>query len=693
MTIRLPHLKTVAAIAFTLVLAWPTSPAAQAGAGAAQQGQGGGRGGGRGAAAGQGRDATQTAVVGTGLIIGQVITGDAGTPVRRARVNLSGTELRGQRSTMTDDEGRFVFTLVPAGRYTMTASKAGFVSIAYGAKTAGRAGTPIQLADGQKLESKPISMPKGGVVTGVVMDEYGEPSPGTSVRALRLVMRTGEKRLESAGTSTTDDRGQYRIYGLQPGKYIVTAQPRNTGLGGLQVSVAAEIENALQQMQQQLGRGAGQAGMGGRGGAGRGGQLGDLLQGMAGGRGQQMIEQLQQQLDPDGQAAVGYAPVFFPGTTSPSAATSVEIVVGQERYGVDFQLQLVSTSNVTGALTGADGAVPAGAQVTLAPVDTLPGLPGGTQTVRANQTGAFSFRNVAPGQYRVSARAQVRTPVAETEAPAAAAGRGGRGGGGRGGAPAEILWAHADITVDGRDVSDVALHLQKGMTVSGRLAFDGAKLLAPTDFSRVRVMLTAVGTQDTEFGGLPNATVDSTGRFTIVGVPPGRYSLRGTAPAGAGGPGVGAGGALAPGGSGNWVLRSSVAAGRDTLDFPLEIGPNMNVTDAVLTFVDSSTELTGLLQDAQGAVTSDYSIIIFPSDSRYWVPQSRRIQSVRPGTDGRYTVRNLPPGEYALAAVTDVEPGEWFDPDFLKELIAASMRISIADGDRKTQDIRLSGGL
>ena len=173
---------------------------------------------------------------------------------------------------------------------------------------------------------------------------------------------------------------------------------------------------------------------------------------------------------------------------------------------------------------------------------------------------------------------------------------------------------------------------------------------------------------------MPNAAVDASGRFTIIGVPPGRYSLRGTAAAG----------------TGTWILKSSVAGGRDTLDFPLEIGPNINVTDAVLTFADRSTELTGLLQDAQGAVTSDYSIIIFPTDSQYWVPQSRRIQSVRPGTDGRYTVRNLPPGEYAIAAVTDVEPGEWFDPDFLKDLITASMRISLADGDRKTQDIRLS---
>ena len=231
------------------------------------------------------------------------------------------------------------------------------------------------------------------------------------------------------------------------------------------------------------------------------------------------------------------------------------------------------------------------------------------------------------------------------------------------------------------------------MTISGRLAFDGTKLMAPTDFSRVRVSLTTVGTQDGDFGGVPNATIDASGRFTIIGVPPGKYSLRGTAPAGTGGPGVGAGGALAAGGSGNWILRSSIAGGRDTLDFPLDLGPNLNIGDAVLTFADRTTELTGLLQDAQGTATSDYSIIVFPTDSQFWVPQSRRIQSVRPGTDGRYTVRNLPPGQYAIAAVTDVEPGEWFDPTFLQELSGASMRITLVDGDRKTQDIRLSGGV
>jgi uncharacterized protein (DUF2141 family) len=309
----------------------------------------------------------------------------------------------------------------------------------------------------------------------------------------------------------------------------------------------------------------------------------------------------------------------------------------------------------------------------------LPGLPGATQTVRANQSGAFTFRNVTPGQYNVTARAQVRTQDPNAETEVAVQGRGGRGGRGRGGVPAEVLWAHAEVTVDGRDLANVGLQLQQGMTVSGRIAFDGQSLMAPTDFSRMRISLTPIGTQDMQFGGAPNATVDANGTFTIKGVPPGRYTLRGNAPAGTGG-------------SGNWILRSSIAAGQETLDFPLEIAPNMNVTDAVITFADRSTELTGLLQDASGAATSDYSIIVFPTDTRYWVPQARRIQSARPGTDGRYTFRNLPPGDYALAAVTDVEPGEWYDPAFLEQLVNASLRVTLADGITKTQDIRLAGG-
>jgi hypothetical protein len=220
-------------------LAGQTSQAPPTTATAPRQGQAGGQG-----AAGQrqpARDAQVQPVTGTGVISGTVLTEGTGAPVRRARVNLSATELRGSRSATTSDEGVFSFSSLPPGRYTLSASKPGYVNITYGARRAGRPGTPIQLADGQKLQKAIISLPKGSVVTGVVIDESGEPSPGTQVRVMRAVMRTGERTYEQAGQDQTDDRGIYRIYGLQPGDYIVNAMPRNAGFGDMQVALRAEI--------------------------------------------------------------------------------------------------------------------------------------------------------------------------------------------------------------------------------------------------------------------------------------------------------------------------------------------------------------------------------------------------------------------------------------------------------------------
>jgi hypothetical protein len=267
--------------------------------------------------------------------------------------------------------------------------------------------------------------------------------------------------------------------------------------------------------------------------------------------------------------------------------------------------------------------------------------------------------------------------------------------------------------VSGQNLTDVQLHLQPGMTVSGRVVFDASTLTPPTDLTRVRVTLTPVGQQTFEVGGVPPADVDANGNFKIAGVAPGRYALRGnvTLGGGQGGAGQGGGGrgqgagqgggrgggaALAASTSGaapagNWSLKSAVVGGRDTLDFPIDIRPNEDAAGAVLTFIDRSQELSGTLQDASGRPTSDFTIVVFPTDARYWLPQSRRIASARPGTDGRFTIRSLPPGDYRLTAVTDAEPGEWYDPAFLSQIVSASLPISLGVGEKKTQDLKLAG--
>ena len=685
--------------------------------GQAGQGRAGGQGAGQ-ASGGQQptRDNQAQQTAGTGVIAGTVLTEGTGAPVRRARVNLSGMELRGGRSATTNDNGTFSFSALPAGRYTLSASKPGYVNINYGAKRAGRPGTPIQLADGQKMEKAILSLPKGAVVTGVVIDEHGEASPGTQVRVMRSVMRTGEKTYEQAGQDQTDDRGIYRIYGLQPGEYIVNAVPRNSNLGDMQQAVRAEIETLLAQAQQAAqaagGRG-GDGGGGGRGG-GRAGGLGpDPLLGRGGGRGQALIEQanaLQQQLEQQPDQAVAYAPVFYPGTTTPGTATTVSLGVGDERGGIDFQLQLVPTARVEGTVTSPDGTLPQNTQITLMPLaDGIAGVPGlGMTSARVNQ-GRFQFAAVNPGQYRLTARAPIRTadPNAAQNAQAGRGGQanqgfgpGGRGGPGGQGQITQVLWASADITVSGQNLKDISLALQPGMTIRGRVMFDGSNLPPPADLTRIRVNIQPRGQQQGVEFGVPPVQVDSTGAFTITGIAPGKYSLNANVAAEGGGRAGGAAGVGGRGGAGgaggvgaaglSWVIRSAATGAGDAMDFGLVVEPNQDVA-VTLTFVDRNQEISGTIQDATGKPIPDVTIILFPSDKRYWVPQARRIRSSRPGTDGKYSFSGIPPGQYHLTAVTDVEPGEWFNPDFLSQVVGSSVAITIGEAERKVQDLRAGG--
>ena len=82
-------------------------------------------------------------------------------------------------------------------------------------------------------------------------------------------------------------------------------------------------------------------------------------------------------------------------------------------------------------------------------------------------------------------------------------------------------------------------------------------------------------------------------------------------------------------------------------------------------------------------------MIVFPAARSLWTPGSRRVQAVRPGTDGAFAVTPLPAGEYLMAAVTDVEPGQWNDPSFLDQLAAAAVRVVVTDGQQTRQDLRI----
>ena len=171
---------------------------------------------------------------GSAVIKGYVMAVGTGTPVRRAQVRAASME-GGGGVTTTDAEGRFEIRDLPAGRYNVSVNKAGYVMAFFGQRRPNEPGTPLDLADGQTAEKVSIQLARGAVITGRIVDDNGEPIAGTQVAAMRQQMVSGTRRMVPGGsegsTDRTDDQGGFRLYGLAPGDYFVSATNRNNTFG------------------------------------------------------------------------------------------------------------------------------------------------------------------------------------------------------------------------------------------------------------------------------------------------------------------------------------------------------------------------------------------------------------------------------------------------------------------------------
>jgi uncharacterized protein (DUF2141 family) len=353
------------------------------------------------------------------------------------------------------------------------------------------------------------------------------------------------------------------------------------------------------------------------------------------------------------ERTVAFASTYFPGTAIAAEAVNVTLGRGEERGDVDFALQLVTTARVEGTVTTTDGQLAAaGTQVNLlASSDTVfPGTASsGFRSARVGADGAFTFADVPPGAYTVIARSA-----------------------------APLTWATTDLVVDGENISGISLGLQPAMTLSGVVRFDAARLKPPVDPTAIRVTLQPVESA-TAVALSPSGTViDRTGRFEIAGVVPGRYRLAVSMP-GLGHPGT-------------WFARSALVRGVDALDVPIDIRAEEHIDSVVVTLSDRPAQLSGTVHNAAGGEPNAFTVILFPADAALWLPHARRIQAARPSSDGAFAFRGLPPGDYLLAAIDDVEGGEWFDPGLLQRLAARAMTLALGDGERRVQDVRLGGG-
>lgn len=295
----------------------------------------------------------ETPPKGSGVVKGQVIASGSGAPVRRAQVRVIMMDGRGAGGvTSTDNNGNYEVRELPAGRYSVSASKGGFVMGQYGQRRPGDPGTPIELADGQTAEKVNFILTRGGVIAGRIVDDAGEPVPGIQVLAQRFQFVAGARRLVpgsgEGSTDRTDDQGGFRLFGLPPGEYFVSANDRDSlRMGGM-----------------------GMPGM-------------------------------------TNTTTDGFAPTYFPGTPNMGEATRIPLKAGQEMSGANFALIAARMTRIRGRVLNSRGEPIDRSALMLTSADPSMASVGAFQNAMNTMIGPdgiFEFLNVAPGRYNLNVR-------------------------------------------------------------------------------------------------------------------------------------------------------------------------------------------------------------------------------------------------------------------------------------------------
>jgi hypothetical protein len=528
---------------------------------------------------------------GTGVLAGRVVNAENGRPLRRAVVRAMSPEVREGRSVSTDAEGRWEIKELPAGRFTINVQKGGFVPLAYGQRRPFEQGRPVELADGQRIEKLEIALPKGSVIAGRVVDEFGEPVAGIRVSAMRHRFVQGQRRLmtvPSIGSSdTTDDIGQYRLHGLSPGDYYVSA-----AIGGLSLEVSADRS--------------------------------------------------------------GYAPTFYPGTSSMSEAQRVSVTTGQELPEINFPLAAAQVAKISGTALTSAGKPMSNAMIMLVSAAGM-GM-SGSPMVGASMTrpdGTFTVSNVAPGEYRLEMMA---ASVLESLASSGSS------------AGLQVPEsASMSVTVAGQDLTGLVLTAAPTATATGRVTFEGT----PPSETAIAAMM-VMGVPDSmmalPLGG--NTRVRTDGGFELKGLT-GRRVLQASPPSG-------------------WYTKSVTIGGNDVTDTAVEFKSGEQITGVEILLSQRASTVTGSVTDAKGQAATDYIVVAYASDSRRWGPMTRFIRTARPDQSGGFKLTGLPPEDYLVVAVEYLEPGEEGDPELLEKLRVRATPVTVTEGGSKTINLKLS---
>jgi hypothetical protein len=301
----------------------------------------------------------------TSTIRGRVIASDTGLGVRGAEVmmrvsnEIGGTVVGTPASRMfmatTDAEGRFQIDQVVNGRYTLMASRVGYIRTGYGQRRPGDGVRHVDITKPQRIEGLDIALQIGSVLVVRVTDDFGDPISEVSIEARKLTPPSSPAEpllaLEAyrAGTRT-NDRGEARLSGLAPGEYYVSA---TTSPSYRAMTIGSSKSRRT------------------------------------------------------------FAQTYYPGTTSLGSAVPVTVLAEQQQ-SVTFPLTVVQTATIKGFIRMSDGQPATAGSIRLGsisldlsnPVNPMTPQPNGSILPRTPQTdGSFALFDVPPGSHTLTVSA------------------------------------------------------------------------------------------------------------------------------------------------------------------------------------------------------------------------------------------------------------------------------------------------
>jgi protocatechuate 3,4-dioxygenase beta subunit len=564
---------------------------------------------------------------------GTVVDAATGKPVGAVLVTIvegpntppleSSPGLHGRAGILTGADGRFLFRDLAAGRYTITATKNGYAEGASGRRRIGGKAAPVASGDAQSPPDITVSMWKLGAISGTVIDEAGEPVVGAQLRVLARATSGVRGRYVLTGRpASTDDRGIYRVSSLPPGDYLVVASAANVGA---RLAVYDQIA--------QSGRASGLVPA--PPGTPTGIRIGDAIAGI--GRGNAIPP------PPLAGHLFVYPPTFHPSALDPERAAIVTLASGEDRGGIDLQLQPVPTATVSGRLVGPGLHGGEYVRLTRPRWQAVSDLDQDAPSTMADSDDRFVLPAVPAGEY------VVRTSTTEGSAR---------------------YFVATPITVAGPEV-DVTAITRPVLRVTFRYEFEGEteKPAAPSGFVSP-FLLERVDGGPAPSGLSGGMSVEGrlqrgAGRFHLDGFEPGRYRVAvGDSPTG-------------------WMFKSAMLNGVDVSETPFEL--SRDVDDIVLTFTDRWSGVSGVVRGGDDVA----AVLVFTANSQAWESCSRRCRTTTTGSQGKFGLSSLPPGDYYVVAIPEARSDGWTDPKMLDALARIATRVTILEGEYRTIDLEL----